>query len=185
MLLELNEALLEGEPRTLSLMAREGQLTCLSGGSSQRRLRWLEAMMGFVPVLHGYISIDGEPLSTDTAKDFRRLMAFAPAKLPILGEVKTYEPPSVQGLFSLRANRTRPISNGILGEEMRRVGIADEAQAQLIAVAVLLGKPILLVDYPPVDALAYLLQLARQGRIVVVTSDEAAFHSGSDLVVDI
>ena len=185
MLLELNEALLEGEPQTLSMMAREGQLTCLTGGTPERRLRWMEAMMGFVPIVHGYVSIDGEPLTPATADSFRQLMTFAPSELSALGQVRTYDAPSVQDIFSLQANRSRPISNGILGEEMRRVGIADDAQARLIAVAVLLGKAILLVSQPPAGAFDYLLRQARQGKTVIVSSTDAAFLTGADLVVEI
>ena len=63
MMLELNEVLVEGEPQTLSLMAKASEMTCLTGGSAERRTRWLLAMLGFQSVTHGYISIDGEPLT--------------------------------------------------------------------------------------------------------------------------
>ena len=73
-MLELNDVLLKGEKSTLSLMAAEGQLTCIVGP-----VRWLHAMMGFEPVLAGYISIDGEPLTPQLAATMRRSMAFVPA----------------------------------------------------------------------------------------------------------
>jgi ABC-type thiamine transport system ATPase subunit len=186
MLLELNEVLLEGERQTLSLMAWSGKQTCLTGGTSEQYARWLNAIMGFVPVTHGFISIDGEPLTPHSASVFRRLVAYAPYRLSSLGEVKIYEPPSVQDVFGLKANRDISISNGILAEEVRRVGAdVDDARTQLLAVAVLLDKPILLVDRPPVAALSYLLRQARSGKVVVVVSDEDEMVSASDVVVEL
>lgn len=186
MMLELNEVLIEGMNRTLSLMAKAGELTCLTGGTAAHRTRWLLAMQGFESVVNGYISVDGEPLTVRSSSVFRKLMAYAPAKLCTLGEVTTYEPPSVQDVFGLKANRELPISNGILGEEMRRVGgDLTDSRVQLIAVAALLNKPVLIVDNPPVQAAGYLKDWARQGRIVVAASDDEAVLRMADVVVEL
>ena len=69
--------LVEGEPQTLSLMATAGEMTCLTGGSAERRTRWLLAMLGFQSVTHGYISIDGEPLTPASSAVFPSLIASA------------------------------------------------------------------------------------------------------------
>jgi ABC-type sugar transport system ATPase subunit len=186
MMLELNGVLLEGEPQTLSLMARERRLTCLTGGTAGRRLRWLHAMMGFWPVKSGYISIDGEPLTPASAPVFRQLMAFAPSRLEQVGQVTVYEPPSVQDVFSLQANRDLPISNGILAEEVRRVAAGSSDQrAHLLAVASLLDKKILLVDDVLPAAMGYLRQKAAEGKIVVVTSDRPEVISACDEVAEL
>ena len=186
MLLELNEVLLKGEPQTLSLMAREHRIACLTGGTAQRRLRWLHAMMGFVPVRSGYVSIDGEPLTAASAAVMRSFMAFAPASLMPAGQVKHYEPPTVQDVFSLRANRDLPISNGILAEETRRIAAGSEdPRAQLLAVAALLHKPILLVDDVLPAAMGYLRQKAADGATVVVASAVAEVLAAADVVVEL
>ena len=39
MTLELNNVLIEGETRPLSLMAHTGKMTCMTGGSCERRTR--------------------------------------------------------------------------------------------------------------------------------------------------
>jgi ABC-type branched-subunit amino acid transport system ATPase component len=186
MMLELNEVLVEGEPQTLSLMAKAGEMTCLTGGSAERRTRWLLAMLGFQSVTHGYISIDGEPLTPASSAVFRSLIAYAPSRLCKLGEVVSYEPPSVQDVFSLKTNRELPISNGILGEEMRRVGAdISDPRVQLLAVAVLLNKPILLVDNPPVLAGGYLKNLSATGKLVLITSVERELLALSDNILEI
>ena len=180
-MLELNDVLLKGEKSTLSLMAAEGQLTCIVGP-----VRWLHAMMGFEPVLAGYISIDGEPLTDATAMAFRKMMSFAPSALEAQGDVKRYDPPSVQHIFYLKANRERPISNGILAEEMRRVGgDAADQRCRLVAVAALLDKKIMLLDQPPVTSAAYLQRLAAQGRIVLAATNETPLLQVADKVVEL
>jgi hypothetical protein len=132
-MLELNEVVLKGERQTLSLMAYKGRLTCLTGGTAERRRRWLYAMMGFEPAQVGVVCVDGEPLTDATAAEIRALMGFVPHELKDEGEVRHYEAPSVQDVFRLRANRHLPISNGILAEEMRRTGVTDD-QARVFIV---------------------------------------------------
>ena len=185
-MIELNEVLLSGEERTLSLMAEGGQMTCLAGGSRDRRSRWLQAILGMEPVRVGLISVDGEPLTARTVSELRAMMSYVPERLVAEGQVVSYEPPTVQDLFLLRANRHQPISNGILAEEMRRTGIADADAARWLAAVALLGRPILLVDHPSADSLPYLLRLAReQRRTVVVASDDAAVRAASDQVIEL
>jgi len=186
-MLELNDVLLNGERSTLSLMAREGQVTCITRegyGLSSSPVRWLYAMMGFEPIKAGYISIDGEPLTVRSAAAMRRLMAFVPASLEAIGEVEVYEPPSVQDVFSLKGNRQLSISNGLLSEEMKRTGITG-AKAQLLAVAALLDRHILLVDRPSAASLPYLHHQAAAGRIVILSSNDSAVISQVNNLVEI
>ena len=187
MTLELNQVLIANEAQTFSLLARTGQLTCLTGGNAERRTRWLLAMMGFEPVRQGYISIEGEPLTTSTTDTFRRLIAYAPKRLESLGEVYSYEPPTVQDIFLLKANREQPISNGILGEEMRSIATAatDHSSVRLLAVASLLNKPILLVDTPLPAATAYLRQQAAKGKVVIVATNEKELLAESDNIAEL
>lgn len=184
-MLELNDVLLEGEPRTLSLMAYEGRLTCLTGGTAAQRSRWLQGMLGFVPAIGGYISIDGEPLTSASAPVFRQMMAYAPCRLCVEGQIRHYEPPTVQDVFALKANADIMVTNGGLNREIKMVGDVDEEQARWLAVAVLRGKPILLVEEPQVGAVGYLQMQAQKGRIVIVTSQEEAYRQAADKVVEI
>ena len=61
-MLELNEVLVEGAANTVSMMAQERQMTCLTGGTAQVRSHLLLAILGLVPVKSGFVNIDGEPL---------------------------------------------------------------------------------------------------------------------------
>ncbi len=184
--LELNQVLIEGEKQTLSLLAEVGVVTTLTGGPHPSLSKYLLAIIGFAKVLNGYICIDGEPLTPFSSEFFRRQMAYAPAELKSEGGIVSYEPPTVQDVFGLRANRDLPISNGILGEEIRKIGIdIDHQQAQLIAVAALLEKPVLLIDNPPAGAMPYLHQLAAKGRIVILASNDQQVLAASDRIEEI
>lgn len=187
-MLELNDVLLEGERSTLSLMAREGQLTCLVPVANplppSSAQRWLYALLGFERVVCGYISIDGEPLTPSSAHTMRRLMAFAPDRLDDVGEIEVYEAPVADDVFSLRFNRRHPVSDDQLSEEMRRTGATGD-RARLLALAVLLGRPILLVYCPEASSADYLRQQARKGRTVIVVSDDATIIHAADNVVEL
>lgn len=179
MVLELNNVVLEGCEHGLSMIARSGQLVCLTNGTAALRSRCLLAMLGLEPVTQGYVSIDGEPLLPETAFELRKLMAYAPASLDSIGQIRVYNPPTVQELFSLKANRQAPISNGILSEEVRRAG-----GAELVAVAALLDRQILLADTPPAVCADYLASQAENGRIVVVATTDAAFIDRAHVIVN-
>lgn len=185
MLLELNDVLLEDEPRTLSMMAHEGEMVCLTGGTKEQRARWLHGIMGFVPVVSGYVCIDGEPLSPQTVDEFRQLMAYAPSRLHSEGQIRIFAPPSVQDVFMMKANQHLPISNGLLKREMKLISDRMDEASQWLAVAVLRDKPILLVDDPMVESAAYLRSQAEHGRIVIVASQQQAFCNEAHQVIEI
>lgn len=186
MTLELNDVLLEGEQRTISLMVHEHEIVCISAVDEHRLTRWLHAVLGFESVKSGYISLDGEPLTAGSAAFFRTMMAFVPDKLVPEGSIVIYDPPSVQDVFSLKANRDIPISNGILSEEMRKVSLDhSDDRVRLLAVAALLDRPLLLVDNPPVEAANYLLQQAQKEKTVLITSNLPELHAISKCVVEL
>lgn len=184
-MLELNDVLLKGEPQTVSMMASEGQLTCITGGTAEQRTQWLYGILGFVPVLGGFISIDGEPLTPATASVFRQQMAYVPKSLRAEGQVRRFEPPTVQDILDLKENRHLTVTTGQLNREIKMMGLSDDEQAQWLALAVLRDRPVLLVDTPSPDCFAYLKEQASQGRVVVVTSDDEVYRSSSDVVVEL
>ena len=185
LMLELNDVVVEGAEKTVSMMARERRMTCITGATPSVRSRLLLAMMALEPVRNGIVSMDGEPLEQQTVALFRQMMAYVPAALKADGEVVVYEPPTVQDVFGLKANREAPISNGLLAEEMKRTGALSDEKARLLAVAVLRQRPILLVEEPDGTSADYLYRLATDGRMVIVTSTDRLILSKADEVVEI
>ena len=176
MLLELNDVLISGEPHTLSLMAVERQVACVVGS-----VRWLYAMLGFEPVVAGFISLDGEPLTPATAPALRRQMAFAPSRLDDVGVIDRYAAPTVDDVFALRANRQLSVDS--IDSEAALTGCTHPQQARLLATAVLLQRPILLVDEPQLTMMTYLKRQAASGRIVIISSTDDAIIGSADNVV--
>lgn len=179
---ELNEIVVSWLPDAISMIATTGQLSLVSGGTDDQRSRLLKLFMGFEPLSSGFVCVDGEPLTPDNASELRRLMAFAPRHLPVIGETDPCYPPSVQDIFSLHANHNRPVSNGLLAETMRSLTPSHDTSEQLqwLAVALLLGRPVLLADHPPRETAASLAAIARQGTAVIVASDDQAFADAAD-----
>jgi len=184
-MIELNDVLLEGVDHTVSFMAPEGLMTCVTGATPALRSRLLYGILGFVPVKSGFISLDGEPLTPATATDLRRMMAYAPSRLQAEGQIRRFDPPSVQDVFDLKGNQDILITSGALNRQMKQVGQVSEEQARWLVVAVLRNKPVLLADHPEDGAADYLLAQARQGRIVIVTSPSPVYCSKADRVVSL
>ena len=185
MTIELNEVVLCGEEHTLSLLAQEGQLTCITGGTAMRRTRWLHALMGFEVPKTGYVSVDGEPLTGGCIAHLRRNIAYAPASLDTVGQLMPYEPPTVHDVMALRSNRRLKVSEADIDEEARQTGATGQ-KAVLLATAVLRRKPVLVVDSPSPASVPYLQrQAAQQGVTVIVATDDAAIVEGADNVVEL
>ena len=50
----------------LSFMARDHQLTCITGPEGSGKTSLLRTLMGFLPVKSGFVSVDGELLTATT-----------------------------------------------------------------------------------------------------------------------
>jgi ABC-type cobalamin/Fe3+-siderophores transport system ATPase subunit len=65
----------------LSFMARDGQLTCITGEEGVGKTTLLRTLIGFLPVEKGFVSVDGELLTVDSAQAFRNLMIYLPQEM--------------------------------------------------------------------------------------------------------
>ena len=83
MMLELHNVTIGQHIRTLSLTVKDGQLVCLSGQKDLGKTRLLRAILGFVPIDGGHISIDGELLTAGSAPYFRQYTAYVPQHLTL------------------------------------------------------------------------------------------------------
>lgn len=176
-MLELNNAtlLVDGHEvcHGLSLMAHDGQLTCITGpvGSGKTAVLW--ALMGLLPLAEGYVTVDGEWLNHLSAPAFRRTMAYlaqerpsaAPAASDWWADGGADEAAWAPGRAE-RVGQLPPV------EDERTLLLSDE-------------KRIVLADEPSPTMLASLTTLAREGRTVVVASREPAFLNLADRVVSL
>ena len=182
----------------LSFSADDGEVVCITGESGCGKTSLLRAILGFIPLHEGHISIDGELLTPAAAGEFRKYMAYVPQDLAMpmetVGEM-------VKMPFALKANISTPFSKARLMEEWQKLDLAPElydkkvselsgGQRQRIFISTLglLQKSIVLADEPTsaLDAhttalvLNYLKALASKGATVITVSHDPAFANGCD-----
>lgn len=83
MMLELHNVTIEPHIHDLSLTVADGQLVCLAAEKGRGKTTLLRALLGFVAINGGHISIDGELLTPQSAPYFRRIMAYVPQHLSL------------------------------------------------------------------------------------------------------
>lgn len=182
----------------LSFSAEDGQVVCITGDSGCGKTSLLRAILGFIPLQEGHISVDGELLTPAAAGEFRKYIAYVPQDLAMpmetVGEM-------VRMPFALKANLATPFSKARLMEEWQKLDLAPElydkkvselsgGQRQRIVISTLglLQKPIVLADEPTsaLDAhttnlvLNYFKALASKGATVITVSHDPVFANGCD-----
>ena len=83
MMLELHNVTIGQQIRSLSMALSDGQLVNITGQKGSGKTTLLRALLGFIPVDSGHISIDGELLTPLSAPYFRRQMAYVPQNLSL------------------------------------------------------------------------------------------------------
>jgi len=74
-----------------SFIAKDGELTCITGGEGSGKSVLLKTLLGFLPVCEGFVSVDGELLTIQSSHAFRKMMVYLPQQMHLLGHA-LYEP---------------------------------------------------------------------------------------------
>jgi len=69
----------------LSFIAKDGELTCITGAAASGKTTLLCTLMGFLPVKAGFVSVDGELLTIYSSYAFREMMVYLPQDVQSLG----------------------------------------------------------------------------------------------------
>lgn len=176
----------------LSFIARDGELTCITGSEGVGKTTLLRTLMGFLPVSEGFVSVEGELLTIHSAHSFRSLMVYLPQEtqalryqlspaevpaceaeeyavwntaLPSVKPVKAPEPLSAEEIFQL-AERT------LQEEADRQIVIADEPAACLTLELTL-------------RMMHLLMQQVSQGKTVLIASRKPQIVAQSHQVIDL
>ena len=170
-MIELKDAslVLEGRElfKNLSLMAQDGQLTCITGPAGSGKTAIVQVLLGFLPLDEGLVSIDGELLTPLSAPAFRQLMAYVPQKVSV-----TISQPEVniEGLETVWSPYNR--RNYLLTQIDEHLDLVPMSQ-----------KPIVIADDPDTALFGVLKSLAVAGHTVVIASRQDDFINKSDKVV--
>ena len=175
----------------LSFMARDGQLTCITGPEGSGKTTLLRTLMGFLPIGSGYVSVDGELLTVKSSQAFRRMMAYLPQKIQQLRhQLMPVEAPVCEA-------ETYGVWNALLPK-----AVVTEMPAPLSPEEIFLlveqtlsdakGKQIIIADEPaahltPELTLRLLQQLRDQadaGKTVLIASRRPLLVEHADLVIE-
>ena len=175
----------------LSFMARDGQLTCITGPEGSGKTTLLRTLMGFLPIGSGYVSVDGELLTVKSSQAFRRMMAYLPQQIqqlrhqlmPVEAPVCEAETYGVWNALLPKAVVTE-MPAALLPEEIFQLVEQTLSDAK--------GKQIIIADEPaahltPELTLRLLQQLRDQadaGKTVLIASRRPLLVEHADLVIE-
>lgn len=141
-----------------SMHLRRGEIACISGQSGRGKTSLLNAILGFVPLRQGSVTVNNTVLSRTTIDSIRRDIAWVPQELALPSE---WVSEMIDTPFKLRTNRKNSLSKDKLFSSFRELGLSKEIynkrvseisggqrQRIMLAVAILLEKPLVIVDEP-------------------------------------
>ena len=184
-MLELKDALLEveGKPlfQRLSLMARDGQMTCITGTSGVGKTLLARVMVGLHPLDEGYVSIDGELITPLSAPVFRKMTIYLPQPV---------EPSDIE--FEPDTSDLETVFGGFANQRFRNQNTESACRHSETVVsnpAFDLRPPVkrnislVIADDPDVSQIEYLKSQAIQGRTVIVMSQRQEYIKTADQLI--
>lgn len=153
--------------RNLSLMAQDGQLTCITGSAGAGKTALIQVLLGFMTLDEGLVSVDGELLTPQSASTFRRLMAYLPQKRPVTISQPEVDVSGLETVWSPHNSRRYQLTP------------IDEH----LDIAPIASKPIIIADDPEPQLFSMLKSLATSGHTVVVTSQNGEFLNLCDKLI--
>lgn len=161
-MLKIENACIKFEKRVLFselyVQVDSGEMVCISGESGGGKTSLLKAVMGFVPLQEGKISLNNIELSTETVNIIRRKVAWMPQELALPSEwVKEI----IRIPLDLKVNKEVCFDKECLMSYFEMLGLDAELynkrvneisvgqrQRIMLATTAMLGRPLLMVDEP-------------------------------------
>jgi ABC-type cobalamin/Fe3+-siderophores transport system ATPase subunit len=194
-MLEVKDATIALEGRILatglSFMARDGQITCVTGPEGSGKTTLLRTLMGFLPVSSGFVSVDGELLTVKSSQAFRRMMAYLPQQIQSLRhQLMPVEAPVCEA-------EEYGVWNALLPEAIEAVEPAPLSPEEIFQLAEQTlqetsGKQIIIADEPAalltpelaLRLLQLLRNLADDGKTVLIASRRSLLVEHADLIIE-
>ena len=194
-MLEVKDATIAFEGRILatglSFMARDGQITCVTGPEGSGKTTLLRTLMGFLPVSSGFVSVDGELLTVKSSQAFRRMMAYLPQQIQSLRhQLIPVEAPVCEA-------EEYGVWNALLPGAIEAVEPAPLSPEEIFQLAEQTlqetsGKQIIIADEPAalltpelaLRLLQLLRNLADDGKTVLIASRRSLLVEHADLIIE-
>ena len=185
----------------LSLRADAGQRVCVAGPSGSGKSSLFRALLGFVHPAGGSIHIDGTELNERTAWRLRRHMAYVPQE-PELGTAPVSA--RIMQPFELKANAHLVPDQTQVEAYWQRFALqprlmdkpatelsGGEKQRVAVIIALLLKRPILLLDEPVSAMDKHSRQVMREllleqnDKTILFVSHDESLLDAADAVIDV
>lgn len=181
-----------------NLHLKRGEIISISGSSGCGKTSLLNAILGFTPLQEGRITVNNIVLGKNSIDLIRKQIAWIPQELALPTE---WVREMIQLPFGLKANRSVPFSETQLFSCFAELGLESELyhkrvneisggqrQRMMIAVASMIGKPLIVVDEPTsaLDSgstervLAFLRRQTQKGTAILAVSHDKEFAEGCD-----
>ena len=179
-------------PMRLSFIARDGEVTCVTGPEGSGKTTLIRTLMGFLPVNEGFVSVDGELLTIHSSHAFRQMMVYLPQQIQLLAhQLRVAEPEEPEAEEFAVWNDLMPAANTeSTPEPLNAEEILMLAEQTLKEAA---DKPIVIADEPTaflspeltVRMMELLRKQAEAGKTVLVTTRKPQVADYADQVIQL
>ena len=174
----------------LSFIARDGEVTCVTGPEGSGKTTLIRTLMGFLPVKEGFVSVDGELLTIYSSHAFRQMMVYLPQQIQLLAhQLRMPEPEEPEAEEYGVWNDLMPAANvESTPEPLNAEEILMLAEQTLQEAA---DKPIVIADEPTaflspeltMRMMDLLCRQAKAGKTVLVTTRKPQVADYADQVI--
>ena len=179
-------------PMRLSFIARDGEVTCVTGPEGSGKTTLIRTLMGFLPVNEGFVSVDGELLTIHSSHAFRQMMVYLPQQIQLLAhQLRVAEPEEPEAEeFAVWNDLLPPANLESTPEPLNDEEILMLAEQTLKEAA---DKPIVIADEPTAfltpDLTMRMMELLRKqaeaGKTVLVTTRKPQVADYADQVIQL
>ena len=179
-------------PMRLSFIARDGEVTCVTGPEGSGKTTLIRTLMGFLPVNEGFVSVDGELLTIHSSHAFRQMMVYLPQQIQLLAhQLRVPEPEEPEAEeFAVWNNLMYAANTESTPEPLNAEDILMLAEQTLKEAA---DKPIVIADEPTafltpeltMRMIELLRKQAEAGKTVLVTTRKPQVADYADQVIQL